>query len=204
MTRGSTPASTSCQWPATTSTSLASSLRPHLDSILSQQEELRWPRVSLPDLSDAQSAQPQPRRRCAGSRITSALPKGSRQRAAVCPAEDAAQKWLSSAAIGRPIQPRAEASSGVRSRPLIRSVWSGREDLNLRPYRPERYALPSCATPRPRVSVAQDCRMILHGARSGEGRKGPRRQPKRRMRRRCCNQADPWVDQPQTCAGPDA
>ena len=27
--------------------------------------------------------------------------------------------------------------------------WSGREDLNLRPRRPERRALPSCATPRP-------------------------------------------------------
>jgi hypothetical protein len=27
--------------------------------------------------------------------------------------------------------------------------WSGREDLNLRPHRPERCALPSCATPRP-------------------------------------------------------
>jgi len=28
------------------------------------------------------------------------------------------------------------------------SVWSGREDLNLRPLRPERNALPGCATPR--------------------------------------------------------
>ena len=27
-------------------------------------------------------------------------------------------------------------------------VWSGREDLNLRPPRPERGALPDCATPR--------------------------------------------------------
>jgi hypothetical protein len=27
-------------------------------------------------------------------------------------------------------------------------VWSGREDLNLRPLRPERSALPGCATPR--------------------------------------------------------
>ena len=26
--------------------------------------------------------------------------------------------------------------------------WSGREDLNLRPPRPERGALPGCATPR--------------------------------------------------------
>src|SRR5689334_24387203 len=29
---------------------------------------------------------------------------------------------------------------------VCRWLWSGREDLNLRPYRPERYALPSCAT----------------------------------------------------------
>ena len=29
------------------------------------------------------------------------------------------------------------------------AVWSGREDLNLRPLRPERSALPGCATPRP-------------------------------------------------------
>ncbi len=29
-----------------------------------------------------------------------------------------------------------------------RWVWSGREDLNLRPQRPERCALPNCATPR--------------------------------------------------------
>ena len=29
--------------------------------------------------------------------------------------------------------------------------WSGREDLNLRPQRPERCALPGCATPRPRM-----------------------------------------------------
>src|SRR6266542_1906715 len=28
--------------------------------------------------------------------------------------------------------------------------WSGREDSNLRPYGPEPYALPNCATPRPK------------------------------------------------------
>lgn len=27
-------------------------------------------------------------------------------------------------------------------------MWSGIEDSNLRPYRPERYALPGCANPR--------------------------------------------------------
>src|SRR4029079_8787500 len=31
--------------------------------------------------------------------------------------------------------------------------WSGRRDLNPRPYRPERYALPSCATPRPKARM---------------------------------------------------
>ena len=38
---------------------------------------------------------------------------------------------------------------------LVKKGWSGRRDLNPRPYRPERYALPSCATPRPRCP---DCR----------------------------------------------
>ncbi len=33
----------------------------------------------------------------------------------------------------------------------VEIVWSGREDLNLRPHRPERCALPSCATPRPKA-----------------------------------------------------
>ena len=33
--------------------------------------------------------------------------------------------------------------------PSKRRKWSGREDLNLRPLRPERSALPDCATPRP-------------------------------------------------------
>ena len=31
-------------------------------------------------------------------------------------------------------------------------MWSGREDSNLRPYGPEPYALPSCATPRSKKS----------------------------------------------------
>ena len=35
-----------------------------------------------------------------------------------------------------------------RTTPSRMSCWSGREDLNLRPRRPERRALPSCATPR--------------------------------------------------------
>ncbi len=37
----------------------------------------------------------------------------------------------------------------LRERQRGREWWSGREDLNLRPLRPERSALPSCATPRP-------------------------------------------------------
>ena len=51
--------------------------------------------------------------------------------------------------------------------------WSGREDLNLRPYRPERYALPSCATPRP-VPVERACRMI---AQAGANSRRPRNRP---------------------------
>ena len=34
------------------------------------------------------------------------------------------------------------------NRPAGMDNWSGREDLNLRPPRPERGALPGCATPR--------------------------------------------------------
>src|SRR4051812_20621368 len=43
--------------------------------------------------------------------------------------------------------------SDARCRESLRWMsWSGREDLNLRPHRPERCALPSCATPRPKGS----------------------------------------------------
>ena len=31
--------------------------------------------------------------------------------------------------------------------------WSGREDSNLRPYGPEPYALPNCATPRQETQI---------------------------------------------------
>ena len=55
---------------------------------------------------------------------------------------------------GVPGDPAATRGS-VRGRRLGRLLeswcWSGREDLNLRPYRPERYALPGCATPRPSI-----------------------------------------------------
>jgi hypothetical protein len=46
------------------------------------------------------------------------------------------------------VDPRELAAHRCR---MVRldEVWSGREDLNLRPHRPERCALPSCATPRP-------------------------------------------------------
>ena len=53
--------------------------------------------------------------------------------------------------VGRPDGRRRRSTMRRTSR--MRSVWSGREDLNLRPHRPERCALPSCATPRPRVPV---------------------------------------------------
>ena len=39
--------------------------------------------------------------------------------------------------------------------PTREGCWSGREDLNLRPRRPERRALPSCATPRPNATPGE-------------------------------------------------
>src|SRR3990167_1513464 len=42
------------------------------------------------------------------------------------------------------------------------SVWSGREDLNLRPLRPERNALPSCATPRQKNRTTKRGGIVLH------------------------------------------
>src|SRR4051794_34928521 len=36
-------------------------------------------------------------------------------------------------------------------------LWSGREDLNLRPHRPERCALTSCATPPPSCPLYRAC-----------------------------------------------
>src|SRR3954462_10075725 len=44
-------------------------------------------------------------------------------------------------------------------------MWSGRRDSNPRPYRPERYALPSCATPRPNAR----CPGPRHDSRGGHG-----------------------------------
>ena len=47
---------------------------------------------------------------------------------------------------------RMRCDTGLRRRSgemRFTRKWSGREDLNLRPHRPERCALPSCATPRP-------------------------------------------------------
>ena len=40
-----------------------------------------------------------------------------------------------------------------------RSCWSGRKDLNLRPLRPERSALPGCATPRPGGCFGKESRL---------------------------------------------
>ena len=40
-------------------------------------------------------------------------------------------------------------------------VWSGREDLNLRPLRPERSALPGCATPRQEREITDTGRGIV-------------------------------------------
>ena len=46
-------------------------------------------------------------------------------------------------AWGVPVASLKEEAPGCN-----RVVWSGRKDLNLRPLRPERSALPGCATPR--------------------------------------------------------
>ena len=54
-----------------------------------------------------------------------------------------------------------------RPTPWRRVNWSGRGDLNPRPQRPERCALPSCATPRRRPIVASAmCAVtrVFHGA----------------------------------------
>ena len=40
--------------------------------------------------------------------------------------------------------------------------WSGRKDLNLRPLRPERSALPGCATPRPGGVFRKGVAIVLH------------------------------------------
>ncbi len=71
---------------------------------------------------------------------------------------------VSSGAVASVVKTDASQPAG-HARPLVGllsafGVWSGREDLNLRPHRPERCALPSCATPRPRVPVEQGLRMI--------------------------------------------
>ena len=43
-----------------------------------------------------------------------------------------------------------------------RSLWSEWRDLNSRPYGPEPYALPNCATPRYLVAVNFDCLCNIH------------------------------------------
>jgi hypothetical protein len=48
--------------------------------------------------------------------------------------------------------PDEYAMPAVTALPRAEDRWSGREDLNLRPLRPERSALPGCATPRHLVS----------------------------------------------------
>ena len=42
---------------------------------------------------------------------------------------------------------------GLCRPPDLAPTWSGREDLNLRPQRPERCALPGCATPRRQIWI---------------------------------------------------
>ena len=54
------------------------------------------------------------------------------------------------------------------------SIWSGREDLNLRPHRPERCALPSCATPRPKVPAGGRGMIAQRSRRRSNDRSGGR------------------------------
>ena len=70
----------------------------------------------------------------------------------------------------------AAFGAGVDRINLDWSIWSGREDLNLRPHRPERCALPSCATPRPKMPAegpANDSAEAL-GLRGAPGLSHPR------------------------------
>ena len=64
-----------------------------------------------------------------------------------------------------PRAPRVAMRTSSEPGSTIKVDWSGREDLNLRPHRPERCALPSCATPRPRCSEepADDSTSIAEG-----------------------------------------
>jgi hypothetical protein len=62
-------------------------------------------------------------------------------------------------------------------RPAVRasSVWSGREDSNLRPLRPERSALPGCATPRQNQQnhkASKDC-LTSEGRNASHGLRPP-------------------------------
>ena len=82
----------------------------------------------------------------------------------------------------RPRRPRTSnrLASRVRSGPATTQddarqlfVWSGRRDLNPRPLRPERSALPNCATPRGAVDCTRPLTVLRsanrrHGRRAGE------------------------------------
>ena len=83
--------------------------------------------------------------------------RGGRVRADRCPGGDRLHvhpdRSREGAGLGRGLRSR-------RRRRQRRSFWSGREDLNLRLQRPERCALPGCATPRPgphRTSRSREC-----------------------------------------------
>ena len=78
----------------------------------------------------------------AGSSVRRRLPP--REIRACCRSWSRPDRW----AAGRYTNRAAPQAAGVSAAAGPSAQWSGREDLNLRPHRPERCALPGCATPR--------------------------------------------------------
>src|SRR5690242_15756793 len=75
---------------------------------------------------------------------------------------------LNSKETGKPVAQSSDYKSAVAAllisgprfrRSELNFFWSGRKDLNLRPLRPERSALPGCATPRPGETHGKEARV---------------------------------------------
>ena len=49
---------------------------------------------------------------------------------------------------GKRTSGRTDSTKNLYAYDLYRKIWSGRQDLNLRPLDPQSSALPDCATPR--------------------------------------------------------
>ena len=74
------------------------------------------------------------------------------------------------------VYPAPQFDTAKNRRRVTRSaVWSGREDSNLRPLRPERSALPGCATPRQNqqnYKASGDC-LTSRGRNASHGHRPP-------------------------------